>query len=187
MLVSNGYPWYNPRNDCAGRAASTATGSTTYKEVTAMPNNTIDSNKYHGNTCKECGDTLRYKKGHKCITCHAIRRKQWKKNNHEKVLAGRRKHNAKPETKIRMRKYSQEYRRKNPNKKGFKVPKIRQVAMSKVRREVILNNIPPASEMTCADCGKTAKHYHHKDYLKPLDIVPLCVSCHLYRHSPYPK
>ena len=33
----------------------------------------------------------------------------------------------------------------------------------------------------CVDCGKPAKHYDHRDYSKPLDVVPVCVSCNILR------
>lgn len=35
----------------------------------------------------------------------------------------------------------------------------------------------PASEYLCVDCGDPAKHYDHRDYNKPLDVVPVCVTC----------
>lgn len=33
----------------------------------------------------------------------------------------------------------------------------------------------------CVDCGFWASHYHHDDYLKPLEVKPLCVSCNRLR------
>jgi hypothetical protein len=37
---------------------------------------------------------------------------------------------------------------------------------------------------TCADCGSHGKkmHAHHEDYMKKLDVVWLCTSCHGRRH-----
>ena len=41
----------------------------------------------------------------------------------------------------------------------------------------------------CESCGKAAKTtgrtglvYHHHDYSKPLDVIPLCCSCHRLIH-----
>lgn len=35
--------------------------------------------------------------------------------------------------------------------------------------------------VACIDCGKPAKHYEHRDYHKPLDVVPVCQSCNIKR------
>ena len=41
----------------------------------------------------------------------------------------------------------------------------------------------------CEDCGKTPSqekiYGHHEDYDKPLEVVWLCSSCHMRRHSAY--
>lgn len=39
--------------------------------------------------------------------------------------------------------------------------------------------LTPARELTCAQCGKPACHYDHRDYLRPLDVVAMCRSCNL--------
>lgn len=39
----------------------------------------------------------------------------------------------------------------------------------------------PAKTLLCADCGGPAKEYEHREYLKPLDVVPVCRSCNLRR------
>jgi Bacillus phage endonuclease len=41
--------------------------------------------------------------------------------------------------------------------------------------------IPHVSTCICS-CGNQATDYHHPDYSKPLEIVPLCRSCHLQVH-----
>lgn len=33
----------------------------------------------------------------------------------------------------------------------------------------------------CVDCGKPADHYDHRDYMKPLDVSPVCRSCNSRR------
>jgi len=33
----------------------------------------------------------------------------------------------------------------------------------------------------CADCGRRALQYDHRDYRKPLDVVPVCRSCNCRR------
>lgn len=41
-----------------------------------------------------------------------------------------------------------------------------------------LGRCPPAK---CVDCGDEAIHYDHRDYLKPLDVVPVCGGCNKKR------
>lgn len=33
----------------------------------------------------------------------------------------------------------------------------------------------------CADCGEDATIYEHRDYERPLDVVPMCASCNVKR------
>jgi hypothetical protein len=33
----------------------------------------------------------------------------------------------------------------------------------------------------CADCGATAQVYDHRDYLRPLDVAPVCRRCNVFR------
>lgn len=33
----------------------------------------------------------------------------------------------------------------------------------------------------CVDCGMPAKEYDHRDYTRPLDVVPVCGSCNSKR------
>jgi len=35
----------------------------------------------------------------------------------------------------------------------------------------------------CVDCGSPANRYEHRDYTKPLDVVPVCRACN-YRRGP---
>ena len=35
----------------------------------------------------------------------------------------------------------------------------------------------------CTDCEKPAKHYDHRDYLKPLKVAAVCISCNHKRGS----
>jgi len=51
-------------------------------------------------------------------------------------------------------------------------------AHRKVSYAVRMKHIPPAKNLICKHCGKQAQQYHHPDYSKPLDIIPLCKLCH---------
>lgn len=35
--------------------------------------------------------------------------------------------------------------------------------------------------IACVDCGKPARNYDHRDYAKPLDVVPVCIPCNIRR------
>ena len=50
-----------------------------------------------------------------------------------------------------------------------------------VNRAVVNGVLPHPKKRRCADCGKKATCYDHRDYSKPLDVVPLCQSCNLLR------
>ena len=38
--------------------------------------------------------------------------------------------------------------------------------------------LPKATTQLCAVCGREAQQYHHPDYSKPSQVVPLCFECH---------
>lgn len=40
---------------------------------------------------------------------------------------------------------------------------------------------------SCNDCGIAATEYDHRDYNKPLDVVPICRSCNARRGRAIPK
>jgi hypothetical protein len=52
-----------------------------------------------------------------------------------------------------------------------------------VHRAVKKGELPPARALACADCGKPACDYDHRDYNKPLEVEPTCRRCNLLRGS----
>lgn len=60
--------------------------------------------------------------------------------------------------------------------------RAQKLVQSRVRSGVM----PSASELDCADCGRPATDYEHRDYTKPLEVVPTCRSCNLLRGPGYP-
>ena len=40
----------------------------------------------------------------------------------------------------------------------------------------------PATQLVCIYCEEAASQYHHPDYSKPLDVIPVCVMCHSRIH-----
>lgn len=61
------------------------------------------------------------------------------------------------------------------------VSRSREKAARAVAKKIRLGEIPKAREFCCVDCGKPALDYEHRDYGKPLEIVPVCRSCNLKR------
>jgi hypothetical protein len=53
-------------------------------------------------------------------------------------------------------------------------------AVAEARRK---GKLKPAKEFVCVDCGKPATDYDHRNYTKPLDVVPVCRGCNLRRGS----
>lgn len=46
--------------------------------------------------------------------------------------------------------------------------------------------VPPPHDFACADCGRPAECYDHRDYGEPLKIDPVCRSCNIMRGSARP-
>lgn len=56
-----------------------------------------------------------------------------------------------------------------------------QIAYALMNRAIAYGFLLPASEYDCVDCGEKADCYDHRDYNKPLDVVPVCVRCNNLR------
>lgn len=54
-------------------------------------------------------------------------------------------------------------------------------ASRQVRRAIRRGEMERADAHSCVDCGKQARDYDHRDYLKPLDVVPVCRGCNVRR------
>ena len=64
------------------------------------------------------------------------------------------------------------------------------VAIALVAREIRAGRMQKATAHACVDCGRQAAEYDHRDYERPLDVVPTCCSCNRKRghakwHSHY--
>lgn len=68
---------------------------------------------------------------------------------------------------------------------GGVFPKIKARAHTLVWHAVRKGVLPSLKDgaIACADCGKAASYYDHRDYRKPLDVEPVCPSCN-YRRGP---
>ena len=54
-------------------------------------------------------------------------------------------------------------------------------AIAEVTRAVKKGDLQPAKSHKCVDCGVDAFCYDHRDYGKPLDVVPVCRKCNFKR------
>lgn len=61
-------------------------------------------------------------------------------------------------------------------------------ARNAVTRAMIRGDLPRLRDanIPCVDCGKRANRYDHRDYLKPLDVEPVCHGCNLRRGPALP-
>lgn len=55
------------------------------------------------------------------------------------------------------------------------------LAITSVLRAVQRGEFPPAKQCECADCGRPARDYDHRDYTRPLDVTPVCRGCNQRR------
>lgn len=54
-------------------------------------------------------------------------------------------------------------------------------AIALVHKAIRRGEMDRADAHSCVDCGKQARDYDHRDYLKPLDVVPVCRGCNVRR------
>ena len=59
-------------------------------------------------------------------------------------------------------------------------------AAYQVNKAVRNGILPSASTLICVDCGKPAQCYEHRDYNKPLEVVPTCKGCNIRRGPAIP-
>lgn len=55
-----------------------------------------------------------------------------------------------------------------------------------VQSHIKSGHLPPPSTLKCDDCGCQAREYEHRDYNKPLMVVPICRACNLRRGPAIP-
>lgn len=77
-------------------------------------------------------------------------------------------------TNAKQAEYNRTYREQYPEKVSARL---------QVSKAVSSGKIPRVDQCKCAMCGQKAEEYHHEDYGKPLDVMPLCVKCHAFRHG----
>lgn len=59
-------------------------------------------------------------------------------------------------------------------------------AQAVVQRAMRDGLLPRPHGLRCADCGRPATEYEHRDYNKPLEVEPICRTCNLKRGPALP-
>lgn len=58
---------------------------------------------------------------------------------------------------------------------------LQEKAGRQVAKAVRKGLLPPATSKRCVDCKVRAEVYDHREYAKPLDVVPVCRRCNILR------
>ena len=99
---------------------------------------------------------------------------EWAEKNRDKIIEAMRRFRVTLKGKISSNKHTQKYGEKYPEKRRAK---------TEIYKSVSAGRIPKVSTLICSRCHeKPAAHYHHPDYSKPLEVVPLCIQCHVDIH-----
>lgn len=135
--------------------------------------------------CRDCGENpLHDGRSSYCDPCKSAHRK-------EKILRWSDNVCRECGTSIAQRHYLARYcfpcaeeRRKRSTIRSWKNSPLRSghEASRKITKYAVkIGFLPPPTDFDCQDCGKPAECYDHRDYNKPLDVDPVCVSCNSSR------
>ena len=122
-----------------------------------------------GQPCKICGATTRYKSNNACVACARARAakpenrattKAWLRNTEEGREAVRR-----------------------GNRNRYLRDREKVMAHVSVSYAIRKGRLPKVCTCICAHCGVPAEEYHHEDYSKQLEVIPLCKPCHIKHHA----
>jgi len=109
-----------------------------------------------------------------CKECHKTRMKVRSRTN-PYVQEYEKKRSKTPERQEGYRRNALQWKAKNPQ--AYKAHYL----VSNAIRDGRLQRLP------CEFCGSEKVHAHHKDYLKPLDVMWLCPKCHNRLHAAFPE
>ena len=58
---------------------------------------------------------------------------------------------------------------------------VQQRVTRAVREAIKIGILDRPETQACVDCGKRAEYYEHRHYMRPLDVVPVCIRCNQKR------
>lgn len=59
------------------------------------------------------------------------------------------------------------------------------IASRAIAKQIRCGDRKPAAEHVCVDCARPARDRDHRDYLRPLDVEPVCRPCNQRRGPAY--
>lgn len=137
--------------------------------------------------CSKCGSEFEPKtwqvKRHDaiCLICCAQYKREWKAKNPGHITEQDReqkaKYNVRPEV-VARRQERRKLRGYRSQKNSEQLRKRR--ARWTLTREIIKGAV---LRQPCIKCGDQKSQAHHHDYDKPLDVIWLCLRCHLAEHG----
>ena len=68
-----------------------------------------------------------------------------------------------------------------PNDEVAIKDRAKNYAYGQVKKARVQGLLPDPWDCLCADCGKQASVYDHRDYAKPLEVDPVCKACNVFR------
>jgi hypothetical protein len=117
----------------------------------------------------------------KCIECVKARVGKHREENLETIQAYDRKRGRTEERKSKVRERAPKYNKLRDPEHKKKFPE------KYIARNAVNNSIRDGrlTRLSCEECSNPVTQAHHEDYSKPLDVVWLCVDCHMNRHRKY--
>jgi len=77
--------------------------------------------------------------------------------------------------------YARGSRARGYKEKPRQLPKNQYSAKLAIYNAVRRGALPNVKTLACVDCNEPATVYEHRDYLKPLEVEPVCHRCNKHR------
>ena len=118
----------------------------------------------------------------KCIECVKSRVGKHREQNLDSIRAYDRERGRTEERKAKVRRDAVKYNRTEACRKFREKFPEKYAAHSAVNYALRKGTL---TKLNCEECSRPDTQAHHEDYSKPLDVVWLCVDCHMRRHKIY--
>ncbi|HUS49338.1 MAG TPA: hypothetical protein VMZ91_04190 [Candidatus Paceibacterota bacterium] len=148
--------------------------------------------KFKKKTCKICGREFILRGAYAKTCSEKCRKENIRRNNNRgskiwvKRHPERRKETMKKygiNNREKLDKYNSEWRKKNPKKVRAGVKRWRKKYPKKRNAQAQAQGRIKLDGKICEICNiEEAKHRHHEDYSKPLEVIFLCIKCHNKLH-----
>lgn len=119
-----------------------------------------------------------------CNRCHEVKPHYIRKSGHKADKPVGLCVDCAREYKRKYRERTSEYNREYSKRRAPR-DNIKMRAVSRSLRMVRDGLVPEATSCLCFVCGECAEEYHHVDYTKPTEVIPVCRSCHQRWHNAF--